>query len=354
MSPGFSPQSDAQVGTFRGEAAIAKDAASALADAAEELCLYAGEKVEHKTLDERELATEPSLALMSVEEIMAYLQTAKALDDPKQFADLIRRMQSGKENPQQLARRESRDPTRQYMLMQYALQDGMKNGAGEAALERLRDALVDLEIESGPQIRAGLNTIGAAADFSPRADDIATFQNTYRDAVLGEATLAQTLSLVIERLGGADAADFPRGLQSLIKAVGQDLAAARPSTEPTRLQSLVQDLYHLEVTATVVDNCRTLVSSLAAKHQCAGVGLVPLLKEVIGVTNEKWVGANRFGALADKFGVRAIPAQIAFLAGVRSMLRELPVKVYPGDDVRQSILNAAQEAQDRAIDLEEE
>ena len=356
LTPGGGLQAgvQAQAGTYRGEQVMVEDGASILADAAEELSFYAAEAVEDKTLEERSVDAELPLEVMKLEEINAYLEAAKAFDDPKKLADLAKRMQSGQENPQELARRESRDPTRQYVLLQFALQDGIQNGASATALDNLRDALADLEIEHGPQIRAGLNTIGAAAEVGADGTAIEAFQGTYRDVVLGEASLNKTLALVVERHSGPDGADFKRGLQAMIKAAGQDLAAARPSTDPTRLQALVQDLYQLEVTATVMEGCQALAQEMLARHDCSGVQPLQMMKDLVAITGEKWVSSSRFSGMAEKFGVREAGPQIAYLAATKNLLREMPVKVFPDADTRRTALDASQEALDQAIDREEE
>lgn len=359
-APQFSSQSTTAepgtggIGTLAGQSAVPEDAASVLTDAAEELSLYAAEKLEHKSLDEREVETEKPIDLMHIDEIAAYLEAAKLLDNPQELTRVAKQLQSGQGNPRELARRESRDPTQQYMLLQYAAQDGLKNGTAPEILDELLDALADLEVEYGPQIRSDLNTIGAASEFAAGPGGIAAFQDAYQDVVLGEASLAQTLTVVVSKLGGESGEGFVRGLQGLIKALGQDLAATRPSVDANRLQSLVQDLYHLEVASTVVDGCRKLAGELAAKHATPGIDPAALMKELVAVTGEKWVSASRFAALAEKFGVRDVGAQIAFQAGVRALMRELPVKIFPDADARQAVLNASQEALDRAIDLEEE
>lgn len=79
-----------------------------------------------------------------------------------------------------------------------------------------------------------------------------------------------------------------------------------------------------------------------------------LMKELVDITGEKWVAAARFHALADKTGLADPQGRVVFLTGVRALLRRMPVKVFADADVRQSILDAAQEALDAAIDLEEE
>lgn len=341
----------ARTGTLGGEQVMVKDASSMLADGAEELSLHHSEKVEAKEFAEREVESDKPVEMMLIQDINAYLDAAKQFEDPEQLAQLAKRMQMSQENPRELARRESREPADQYVLLQFALQDAQKGGAGEEVIERLQEAIADLEMEAGPQIRAGLNSIGAASEFGKTREEVAAFQSTYRDVVLGDNSLSQTLKLALERMGGGD---LQRGLQGLIKGLGADLAAARPSTDPTRMQALVQDLYQLEVAATVLEGCNDLSVSLREKHGSGGVKPDELMKELVAVTGERWVGANRFTSLADRFSLTDVGAQIAFHSGTKAMMREMPVKVFPDPETRQSVLDASQGALDQAIEREEE
>lgn len=344
----------AQTGTYKGEQVTVKDAASALADAAEEISMHNSENVEKKTFDERECKAESPPDVQKIEDITAYLDAAKQFDDPKKLADLAKRMQSSQDHPGELARQQTSDPTQQFMLLQYALVEGERAGAHPAGLNDIRDALTDLEMNAGPQIRAGLNTIGVAAGQSDSAQGIATFQGTYRDVVLGDNSLAQTLNLVLERLGGPQGEDLAKGLLGMITALGADLSATRPSTDGNRLHALVQDLYQLEVTVTVMDNCRDLAAGLATKYATPGVQPMTMMRDMIAVTGEKWVSAPRFTAMADKQGVHSVGAQIAFHMAIKIMMRDLPPKVFSDLDSRQSILSAAQDALSAAIDKEED
>lgn len=343
-----------QKGELDGQKVTVKDTASMLADAAEELSLDKGEKAEEKRFDELKWKPEASGILVhEIGEITAYLDAAAELDSAAELVALAKRMQSAEGHPRELARQQSRDPTTQYMLLEYALRDGEANGTPEAVLEDLRDAMADLEVASGPQIRAGLNTVGVAAGQGGTAQDIATFQGTYRDVALGNHSLSQTMSIVLERLGGPQGEDVTRGLQGLIRALGADLSATRPSTDPARLKVLVTDLYQLEVVSTVLDGCRELAATLDSRHGTTGLKPVDLMKELVSVTGEKWVSAQRFSSLAEKFGATEVPAQIAFQRGVKGMLGELPVQVFSDIDARAAVLSAAQAALDEAVDREE-
>jgi len=340
-----------QAGTLLGEKAVLlQGEVSSLGDAAEELSLHMAEKTEDKHHAERKVKSERPMELLQPSEIVEMLQQSKDGGAQAKLEALTEKLLSGKGSPRQQAAQAFGDVSQQYLGLQYALRKGEQEGASPEVLEGIRDALADLEIESGPRIRAGLNTLGTAGEFAPDAQGVQAFQDTYRDIVLGENTLGKTLDLALERFGGKDVA---RGLKQLVAALGQDLAAARPSTEPSRLQALTGDLYHLQVAATVLEGCGELSGALQAK----GLGKIDgerLMRDLVSVTGEKWIGESRFSGMARQHGVTSLEGRIAFLTGVKAMLRELPLQVFPDSDTRQSILNAVQEALDIAIDEEDQ
>lgn len=339
-----------QVGTMLGQAALAVDGEISLADSAEELSLHMAEKTEDKHHAERKIGRDAPLQLLSAEAIVAYLAESHDADAQEKLIELARHLLAGGADPRQAAARAFGDAARQYLGLQYALRQGERDGAPEDVLDGLREALADLELESGPQIRASLNTISAAAGYAGDARGVADFQRTYQDVVLGEASLAKTLALALERFGGKDVG---RGLQQLIQALGQDLAAARPSTSPDRLQALMQDLYQLGVAVTVLDGCGELGEKMAREHG-KPLAADQLMRDLVNVSNEKWISESRFAALAASHGADSVAARITFLGGVRAVLKDLPLPMYPDADARQSVLGAAQLALDAAIDEEYE
>ena len=136
--------------------------------------------------------------------------------------------------------------------------------------------------------------------------------------------------------------------------MGADIAASRPSTDPRRLQSLIQDLYHLQVATTVLDGARDLAATLQARNQ-SGSALRPveLMKEMVTLSGEKWVASQRFTQLAERFDLQQTEGKITFQTAVKGMLQQLPVQVFSDSEARQAVLSAAQEALDQAIDEED-
>lgn len=255
-----------KTGTFNGQKAVTTDSTSRLASAAEEMTFAFSSKVEEKEAGKRGVRAESRLQMMRIEDINEYLDKARSPHTPEKMAALAKRMLSPDQSPYQLARQESDDPTSQYLMLQFALQQGERDKAPSAALDALRNAIAVLEHESGGAIHAGLNSIDAASEFGDSAASVQGFQNTYRkvvDSALGSSSLVETLKLALERFGKMD---FQRGLKGLMKALGADVAAARPSTDPRRLQALIQDVYQLEVFNTLLDESEKLGKSLARHH----------------------------------------------------------------------------------------
>jgi len=338
------------VGQFAGQQVQVDDANSVLSDAAEEISLHHSEKAETKHTSERKKEATRPLELMSPEAIMAYMEAAQAYEDPEELVQLAKRMLSGQGDPAAQAKKAFGEPTQQFMALQYALHQGEREGASAEVLDALREALDDLEMEHGPRMRADVNTIAAAGQGAQGQAEVAQFQSTYRDVVLGNPSLAGTLKLALERFGEGD---FAAGLARLTQALGQDLAAARPSADPTRLQNLVQDLYHLGVAATVLDASRELHARIGEQHGPLKGTPVALMQDLVGISAEKWVSGARFTSLAEKFGATGVEAQIHFLTGLKVLMRDMPVKVFVDGDQRQTIFQAVQDALDAAIDKED-
>ena len=92
---------------------------------------------------------------------------------------------------------------------------------------------------------------------------------------------------------------------------------------------------------------------MAAPPKSQGSKAFELMRELVALTGEKSVSASRFTGLADRWGLRDPTLRVTFLGGVKDIIREMPIQLFEDTDVRQSILNAAQEALDAAIDDEE-
>lgn len=320
-----------------------------LTDAAEELSLHMAQAAEEKHHSERKVTAERPMLWLDAAQLAELFSHAHDPDAQAKLEALTAELLRGRGAPMQLAAQAFPGVTQQYLALQHALRRGEHEDAAPHALEALRDALADLELAHGPEIRAGINTLPAAGAFARSPDELAGFQHTYRDIALGQLSLARTLDMVLERYGNDD---IHGALGALTQALGHDLAAATPSTDGLRLQVLVSDLYQVEVAATVLEECNALKQRLgnACAQQC--MDAQGLMRDLVGISEDKWIAPSRFEKLAERHGANALSERIAFLAGVRQILKDLPTQIYADMDVRTTILAAAQDALDNAIAME--
>jgi type III secretion protein W len=346
-----------KTGLLNGEQFFLADSASVLKKGMEELTqsLASLMRDQKKDLEARKLTADAAPNAPEQAEVESFLLSSGKFSDRAALAKLVSQLTSGEHSPRELLRKQDRDPAMQYALARYALLEGRKSGVSDAILDELEEVLDDLEMESGPQIRAGLNTMSVAAQAGSDPKEIQDFQDTYRDVVLGsEQSLAKALEVLLNRLGGTEGELFADGLENTIKALGADLSASRPSISKNRLEALVQDLYQLSVISTILTRCNVLANRMDLDYGIQDVEGFKLLKDLVSITNEKWVTGARFDSLAANLNIEEVDARIAFQMGNKTLLRDLPVKIFPTLEARQTVLDAVQRSLDDAIDLEDE
>ncbi len=357
---GPAAQSESDVGLWHGTSVqVAVESADLLTDAAEEISFSHSEHVEARKLEEREIEEPPPLELPPVDSILAYLEAA-GQEDPqerlKQFVDELKRKatQDHNSDPQEEARRRFGEVTEQYLALAFAAQALAGSDSFELLNDKIRTALEELDDDFGPHVRADLNTIGPAGEFGQGdTDRTAAFQSSYRDAVLGGQDLVAMLKGALGRFGEND---YRGAVQHLIKALGDDLTSIRGSSaEPARLNAVLQDLYSMEVLATMLEGCQKLTARMAAQHGVTVSSAGELLQDLVSASGERWSNSSRFASIADKYGATIPPSsRVAFLGGVKALVRDLPLKTFADADARSNVLDAAQGALDTAITLEEE
>ena len=344
-------------------ALVALDPHSVIADAAAELTQGLSSKVQERSIQERRVSTGGRLDRMSRESLQEALQKLQG-GKPGQGGGaggvlaLARRVLKQPAFARQLVREHlGGEASNQYLtLLEVAelIRDGSAgHDTNGEAYEAVREAAAQLLAENEDAIRADLNTLEASASLKT-PEESAAFREAYRDSVLASESLSQTLQHILKIVSDGRGSDFDRVLETLRSALGMDLAAARPSTETTRLQFLVSDLSHLKVINTVIDQCAKLGQTLTQRHGMSAYKAAELASDLVSLSGERWVDSSRVSRLAERFGASQPTAcMIDFLTGVREHLRAMPVQVFPTPESRQSLLDAAQMAIDDAIEREE-
>lgn len=262
-------QGTAQTGTFRGEDVKSLNAPSGLGAAAEEISFAASEGVEKKTHAQRNVKAGAPPQRMTIAQITEYLNKARQGNTTDELVALARQMlRNTGQNPGQLARQSQsfRSPTDQYLVLQYAREMAVAEGASPSVLGRIDDALGDLQAWYGNQIRTDLSTIDSAARYADTAQEVRNFQGSVQ-VVLGKPTLAQALQEVLQ-LAGKAGGKLESALNNMMSALGACLSGTTSAAEKVLLETLVTDLYHLKAMKTLLEDSKKLLKML--KRQPAG------------------------------------------------------------------------------------
>ncbi len=262
MSAGTGANQQAATGSMRGDPCVAKDPASMLVDAAEELGREVSTKVAEKSSSERQVKASRHAVPLSVEKCREYLEKAQALDDKERlqkFADQLLKT-GGQRAHEQAGRQAPGNPAEQYTLLAFARQQAADSHWPEPTIARIDAALENLWDTSGQQIATCLQTIDAAASYGETAPEVRAFQASFDLLATRPHGVTETLNLVMRDLAGKSGAKMELAFESLLSATGMQLAACRSEPEMIRLTATNDTLNDLKVMNTVKACCSELLS----------------------------------------------------------------------------------------------
>ncbi len=356
---GPAAQSEPDVGVWRGaNVRVDDDSDDVLTDAAEEISFSHSEHVESRKLEERELEEPEPLELPAIDSILAYLE-ATGQEDPqerlKQFVDELKRKasQDRDSDPGEEARHGFGDVTEQYLALSFAAQELAGSESYGALSDKFRTALQELDDEFGP-VYGRISIRSAPRESSARATRVRSLPSR---APIGTRCSAGRTSPPCSKERWSASARRTIALPSNISSRRSATISPRcggSSVQPARLNAVLQDLYSMEVLATMLEGCQKLIAKMATQHGVTAPTAGNLMQDLAGASGERWSNSSRFAAIADKYGATSPSSRVAFLGAVKAVVRDLPLKVFADADARSNVLDAAQGALDAAVTLEEE
>jgi type III secretion protein W len=341
-------------GQYRGERVVSMpDPRSLLQDAAEEMTFQHGEKAE-KSLARRRVRDgdqrTQKTGLSQVQQVLAKLGDLKKSVLERTLQILLRMQHAQSFDLRQQVREQLPEPSHQYAAL-LALGERLRaEGAPAEQIARAEQALRELEQLHGPEIRAALNIAEIADEFSQsRLGDLQTLRATYRDAVLEASDLAESFKTLKDRYGDSE---LLQAIKYLLKALAADLGADGPSIDRAKLNTLLNDLYRLELLTGLLEDCATLVE----RYRAPDLAFKPtdLLGELLALQVQTWLRPESVTPLPGKLGVREIEREINFLREFKELARSIPLKAYADAEQRPRLLDAIQQAMDSAIEREDE
>ena len=247
---------------------VVKDSASLLIDAAEEVGLHLSEKIERHTHDQRRVTAGRASRRLKIDEITEYLDKSRRSTDPKLQALQIQALLEQAQRPGDrldIGNAWPETPTERYLLLQLALQKADADKVPASVIERLEQAVADLQATADLQVQADLATIDQAARFGDTAQGIASFQACVH-TVLGKPTLVQAFKEALA-LAEADGSRLDRAIDHLVDALGTCLYALGTTREKVLLRALVTDLYHLKCLNTLFEETQSVVCNIRRMRQ---------------------------------------------------------------------------------------
>ncbi len=340
-------------GSLMGNAAVqVEDPMSLLADAAEELTFAADTTDEFELEDrkERERAEE-SLA----ERVKLYqdlMHEAGKAQDIDRLKDSLR-AREGREKAAREALYRFPDPSDAYAALSDALESLSNDPSVDpAVLEDVRQGLAELEAEHGPRIRSGIQGALAAAGYAD-LDGTDNLRDLYRQTVCDFTDVNAAFAHIHEKYGDVG---FDKAMDFLFNALSNDLATDVPSMETTHLENVHANLEQVRLLQSTHVQCERLLQRWESVHGVSDAALTPmeLLGDMVNLRNENFLGAMHIDRIAAKAKAPDIERQVLFLQELLNMTRNLPVRLFDGEQGRMKVLDAVQEAVDNTIQREDE
>ena len=333
---------------------------SMIQEAAEEFTFFASEKAEskqHKKMQQAENGKKDSKALLDqlknliskipdfkdtkqLEQIRTFLQTNPDLD-AAQFLGLLEK------------RFGLKDPTHQFIALKY-LEEAFEGQGDKTKLSFIKKALEALMNSKGMEVKSGLNISQIAAQYAASNPDLLRkLREFYRKRIRGEKSLAETYSDMLEEYGTKD---FEKTSSFLMDALGADMSATTPSTNPSELKEIRDGLYQLEVFNTIHDNAEQLLETYEKRYQPEkGHTAEDLMKSILPLTKEKWLDIETVDQMKAHYGLPDIvQSEIYFMTGlINKIVKPMPEKIFPDLDSRNNFVDVLQESLDESVEKEE-
>mgnify|MGYP001098143296 CR=1 FL=1 len=349
------------VGRLRGQEAIEEeDIASLVQDSLEEVGFSVSEQLDTVDVDEvvvEDLAANIEERIKKQTRLKDKIQNARGRLNPQKLQQLLKTlMQGGKQSAGDIRTALAdafADVTDQFAALQDVREQlGREPGNDDLkqALKEASDALFD---EHGTDIIAGLNIAPIADRFAQ--GDVEQFQalrESYREQLKADPTLAESLSKLRERFGDDKLASQ---IKFLVAAAGHDLDALVSSIDKEHLGTVIGDLTRLELISSMRSQAGQIINRVEHRfHPANKQSDWDLLQDSVELMGDKWIAANKVQALGDRIMPTNLEGQIYLLREMNALFRNVPTKAYDSLDMRERLLDASQEALDKAIEREED
>ncbi len=346
-------ESAAAKGAFMGNAVVQQPSPeSLLADAAEELT-FSADTTDDFELEERK--ERDKVKKSEEDRVKLYQELMHEAGKSEQLNQLRDSLHTRADSRRALdkVREYFPDPSDAWAALRQMQEELQSEGADEALRRDVDAAVAELEEREGPAIRAGIQGALASAGFRELggSDEMRDF---YRRTVCEFASVNEVFAHVMEKYGG----DFDKAMDFLFSALSADMASDEPSMGVRHLESVHETLGKVRLTQSAYRLCETMMDRWQNVHGVppreGGLTAMSLLGSIVGLREMRFIGASQIESILAKAGAPDIEREVLFLQELLSTTRKFPSALFDDDQGRMKVLDAVQEAVDRAIEREDE
>lgn len=340
-------------GEFMGNAvARAASPESLLAEAAEELS-FSVDTTDDFELEERK---ERDRVKKSEEErVKLYQELMHEAGKGEQINNLRDSLRNRADSRRALdkAREYFPDPSDAWAALRQMQEELRGEGADATLLRDVDAALAEMEAQEGPAIRAGVHGALASAGFGDlgSSDDMRDF---YRRTVCEFSSVNEVFAHVLEKYGG----DFEQAMDFLFSALSADMASDTPSMGIPHLESIHASLGKVRLTQSAYRLCETMMDRWRNVHgvnpASGGLTALDLLGDIVNLRDRRFLGAPQIEAILARACAPDIEREVLFLQEMLKTARDFPAALFDDEQGRMKVLDAVQEAVDRAVEREDE
>jgi type III secretion protein W len=352
MNTGTDSPAQAAVGVLAGHAAsVSESPLSLIADAAEELtfCLDNTEELELKERKQKKPAESVLL-----EKVQLYQELTRQVGQDRRANPLIQFLKSKNafQNLLEKAKEFYPDPTDAWASLLEAREALAEEGAAAETLLAIDAAIEDLQTQSCPEIKAGLEAVLGRAGYE-ELGSVDELRSEYRQTVCDFPGVTEMFEFIMDKYGEND---FNAAMDYLSKVLANDLASDSPSHDGRHLEAVASNLGQVRILNSAHGFCELLLDRWRDVHGAADSQLTPmaLVKEILAIKRENYISSSRIDQIVKAARPPDIEKEVLFLQELLNTARGFSPRLFDSADNRLKFIDAVQQALDQAIAREDE
>lgn len=216
----------------------------------------------------------------------------------------------------------------------------------------IQEAMQELEEKHSDAIKTGLHGALSRSGF----EDVGSSDDTrdlYRQITFDFTSITNAFQYINQKYGDVG---FEKAMDFLFASISSDISSDSPSMDKTHLEYVHQNLGKVRLLQSAYVQCEKLVNRWENEHHVTNSGLksMDILSSVVGFREINYLGTMHIEEIAKKAKAPDIEREVLFLQDFVGMLRNFPERIYDDTQTYQKVMDAAQQALDKAIEREDE